>query len=139
MRDRSLRCCDLLHAQCRVWPDLVGGSHTNRFFAYLVWWLLLPDGVGLDQWPSSDFHESDLSNAALTEERAFDILDRMTNLERTRSGEQPFIELSDRDDMEGYYARDKVLAVELARLLAPKRVPVSFYGELIPCAGVQPS
>jgi hypothetical protein len=75
----------------------------------------------------------------LTEERAFDILDRMTNLERTRSGEQPFIELSDRDDMEGYYARDKVLAVELARLLAPKRVPVSFYGELIPCAGVQPS
>ena len=39
-----------------------------------------PAGVGLAQWPSSAFLESDLSNAALTEERAFDILDRMTNL-----------------------------------------------------------
>ena len=59
--------------------------------------------------------------------------------ERTQSGEQPFIELYDRNDVDGYYARGKVLAVELARLLASKRVPVSFYGELIPCAGGQPS
>lgn len=59
--------------------------------------------------------------------------------ERTRSGEQEFIELYDRNDIEGYYARGKVLATELARLLAPKRVPVSFCGELILCAGFQPS
>jgi hypothetical protein len=59
--------------------------------------------------------------------------------ERIQSGEQQFIELYDSNDIEGYYARGKVLAVELARLLAPKRVPVSFYGELILCAGVQPS
>lgn len=59
--------------------------------------------------------------------------------ERIQSGEQPFIELYDRNDMEGYYARGRILAAELARLLALKRVPVSFCGELIPCAGVQPS
>ena len=59
--------------------------------------------------------------------------------ERTQSGEQPFIELYDRNDIEGYCARGKVLATELARLLAPKRVPVSFCGELISVTGfVQP-
>ena len=59
--------------------------------------------------------------------------------ERTQSGEQQFIELYDRDDIEGYNARGKVLATELARLLAPKRVPVSFCGELISVTGfVQP-
>jgi hypothetical protein len=57
--------------------------------------------------------------------------------ERTQSGEQQFIELYDRNDIEGYYARGKVLATELARLLALKRVPVSFYGELILCIGSQ--
>ena len=59
--------------------------------------------------------------------------------ERTQSGEQPFIELYDRNDVDSYYARGKVLATELARLLALKRVPVSFYGELIPCIGSQPA
>jgi hypothetical protein len=59
--------------------------------------------------------------------------------ELTRSGEQQFLELYDRNDIEGYYARGKILAAELARLLSPKRVPVSFCGELIQSAGVQPS
>jgi hypothetical protein len=55
--------------------------------------------------------------------------------ERIQSGEQQFIELYDRNDMEGYYARGKVLANELARLLAPKGVSVSFCGELISSTG----
>jgi hypothetical protein len=55
--------------------------------------------------------------------------------ERIQSGEQQFIELYDRNDMEGYYARGKVLANELARLLTPKGVSVSFCGELISSTG----
>jgi hypothetical protein len=81
----------------------------------------------IDYWPDipelSDLHDKFVAWAE--------------TYERTQSGEQPVIELYDRNDVDGYYARGKVLATELARLLAPKRVPVSFREKLITPAGFQ--
>lgn len=51
--------------------------------------------------------------------------------ERLSSDVYDVIEIYDRNDIDGYYERGKAHAAELARLLEPKGVVVSFCGERI--------
>ena len=70
----------------------------------------------------------DLPELADVEER---LIAWAETYERLSSDVYEVLELYDRNDIDGYYERGKTHAVELARLLEPKGVLVTFCGESI--------